>query len=283
MSQGRSLSLGKAEILCLTDGEILVDAAGMFGGIPPSVWAKDYPAEAQNKVPLALLIFVLRTPDDVVLIDTGVGEALDPRYAKAYSFSRGTDLIQGLAEAGCRREDVDIVVNTHLHFDHCGWNTRQLPGGRIVPTFPQARYIVQRGEWEVALRPRGPDKPSYHPHWQRPLAGAGVLDLLDGGQEVTPGVEVFPLPGHTDHHQVIKVSSGRATFVAAGDAVPTAAHVGLEATMSFDLEPARASASRKWLLERASAEDWILGFGHDRRHPFGRVRKDGSGYAAVFL
>ncbi|MDH4197804.1 MAG: MBL fold metallo-hydrolase [Candidatus Aminicenantes bacterium] len=281
--RGRSLRLGKVEITCLTDGEILVDAAAMFGDVPRGVWTEAHPPDGQNRVPLALHSFLVRTPDAVVLTDTGVGEALDPRYAKAYSLRREKSLIAGLAEAGCRPEDVNLVVNTHLHFDHCGWNTVRTPAHGIGPAFPRARYVIQRGEWEVALRPKGPDKPSYRPLWQRPLAAAGVLDLLEGGREIAPGVEVIPLPGHTVHHQGVKVTSDAGVFVSSGDSIPTAAHAGLETTMSFDLDPVEASASKKRLLELAAAEDWILSFGHDPLHPFGRVRRNGLGYAAVYL
>jgi len=282
-SRGRSLRLGQVEIICLTDGEILVYATAMFGSIPPGVWAEAHPPDPQNRVPLALHSFLIRTPEVSVLTDTGVGEALDPRYAKAYSFRREKSLIADLAEAGCRPEDVDLVVNTHLHFDHCGWNTVRTPTHGTIPAFPRARYIVQKGEWEVALRPKGPDKPSYRPQWLRPLVAPGVLELLEGGREIAPGVETVSLPGHTVHHQGVKVTSGGGVFVFSGDAIPTAAHAGLEATMTFDLDPAQASSSKKKLLERAAAEDWILGFGHDPLHPFGRVRRNGAGYAVAYL
>lgn len=281
-SGGRSLRLGRVEIICLTDGEILVDAADMFGPVPRRHWSKAHPADPQNRVPLALHSYLIRTPDAVVLADTGVGEALDPRYAKAYSFRREKSLIARLAEAGCRPEEVGLVVNTHLHFDHCGWNTRRMPDDRIVPTFPRARVIVQKGEWEVALRPKGPDKPSYRPQGLRPLAAAGVLELLEGRREIAPGMEVLPIPGHTVHHQGVKVTSEGGVFVVSGDSIPTAAHAGLEATMSFDLDPEAAAVSRKELLERAAAEDWVLGFGHDPLHPFGRVRRHGRGFAAIY-
>ena len=281
--RGRSLRLGKVEIICLTDGEILVDAAAMFGPGPRGAFAESRTPDAQNRVPLALHSFLVRTPDAVVLTDTGVGEALDLRYARAYSLRRETSLIAGLAEAGCRPEDVDLVVNTHLHFDHCGWNTVRTAAHGVGPAFPRARYIIQRGEWEAAIHPSGPDKPSYRPRGLRPLAGAGVLALIEGGQEIAPGVDVIPLAGHTVHHQGVKVTADGRVFLASGDCVPTAAHAGLETTMSFDLDQAQAAATRKKLLALASAEEWILGFGHDPLHPFGRVRKHGPGYAADLL
>jgi len=282
-SRSRSLRLGRVEIICLTDGLIRVDAEEMFGPAPRRLWSQAHPPDAQNRVPLALHSFLLRLPDTVALIDTGVGEALDPRYAKAYSFRREKSLMAGLAEAGCRPGDVDLVVNTHLHFDHCGWNTARTSAGGLSPAFPRARYVVQKGEWEAALRPKGPDKPSYRPLGLRPLAAAGVLNLLEGGREIAAGVAVVPLPGHTARHQGVIVSSPAGAFMASGDAIPTAAHAGLEASMSFDLDPTTAFATRRELLERAAAGDWVLGFGHDPLHPFGRVRRHGRGFAAVYV
>jgi glyoxylase-like metal-dependent hydrolase (beta-lactamase superfamily II) len=282
-SAGRSLRLGRVEIICLTDGQILVDAEEMFGRAPRRLWSQAHPPDARNRVPLALQCFLIRLPEAVLLVDTGVGEALDPRRARAYSFRREKSLVAGLAEAGYRPGDVDLVINTHLHFDHCGWNTVRVHASGLVPAFPRARYVVQKGEWEAALRPTGPDKPSYRQLGLRPLNAAGVLDLVEGGREIAPGVEVVPLPGHTAHHQGVKVICADGVFMASGDAVPTAAHAGLEASMSFDLDPAAAFATRRELLESGAAGDWILGFGHDPLHPFGRVRRQGRGYATFGL
>jgi glyoxylase-like metal-dependent hydrolase (beta-lactamase superfamily II) len=269
------LRLGGFEIVRLLDGTFRVDGGAMFSVVPRTLWAAKARPDSENRITLALNCYLVRTPDANVLLDTGVGPDVGRRYTDFYSFDRRPGLFESLAELGLAPEDVDVVVNSHLHFDHCGGDTTRTAEGKWAPAFPRARYAVQRGEWEQAMNPVGRDKPSYLPVRLRPLLETGRLLLLDGEGPIAPGLEAVPIAGHTAFHQGVQVTSRGRTFFFAGDALPTAAHIGLDYIMSYDLYPADTYEAKKALLERAEAGNWVLGFSHDLRMPFGVLRRTG--------
>ncbi len=272
---GERLEVGDIEIFRLLDGTFRVDGGAMFGVVPRTLWAKRAAPDRENRIALALNCYLIRTPDATILLDTGVGPDVDRRFADFYSFERGPGLFGRLESVGLEPAGIDIVVNSHLHFDHCGGNTLRMADGKWAPAFPKARYVVQRGEWEQALHPVERDKPSYIPARLKPLGESNALSLLDGDAPVAPGVEAVLVPGHTAFHQGLKVVSGGRTFFYLGDAVPTAAHLDLPYIMSYDLYPVETFNNKKTLLARAAAEGWVLAFSHDVRHPFGTVRRSG--------
>ncbi len=271
-------SFGRIEITGFSAGEIRVDGGAMFGDVPRSVWAALSPPDASKRVPLALNCYLVRTPDAVILADTGIGTLLDGRYLKYYRFSGDPGLEAPLAALGFRPGDIDIVFNTHLHFDHCGGNVAKDPSGAVVPAFPRARYAIRKGEWESAFLPLARDKASYFPERLKPLEASGRLGLVEADGEIADGVEAVLAPGHTEFHQCLKVTGGGATFFFAADLVPTSAHLGLDAIMSYDLFPAETLDNKRKIFARASAGDWVLGFGHDPLRFFGRV--EGAGQPA---
>jgi len=275
------LALGDVEVVRLLDGTFRVDGGAMFGVVPRTLWAKRAAPDRENRITLGLNCFLVRTPGATLLLDTGVGPDVSRRYADFYSFERGPGLFGLLDEEGTGRDGIDLVVNSHLHFDHCGGNTIRAADGSWTPGFPRARYAVQRGEWAQALHPVERDKPSYLPVRLKALDDGDRLILLDGDGPVAPGVEAVLVPGHTAFHTGVKVSSGGTTFFYLADAVPTAAHVELPYIMSYDLYPVDTFDNKKALLERAADEGWILGFSHDLRHPFGAVRRAGKRLVAV--
>ena len=270
------VTIGDIEVVRLLDGTFRVDGGAMFGVVPRTLWAAKAAPDRENRITLALNCYLVRAPGANVLLDTGVGPDIGRRYTDFYSFDRRPGLIAALAALGLGPENIDVVVNSHLHFDHCGGNTAKKADGTWAAAFPRARYIVQRGEWEQALHPVERDRPSYMPARLKPLVDTGRLVLLDGDGPVAPGVEAVLVAGHTAFHQGVKVASGGKTFFYAADAVPTAAHVDLDYIMSFDLYPADTFEAKKALLARAEAEGWILGFSHDLAIPFGSLRRAGK-------
>jgi glyoxylase-like metal-dependent hydrolase (beta-lactamase superfamily II) len=269
------ISIGEIEVVRLLDGTFRVDGGAMFGVVPRTLWARRAVPDAENRITLALNCYLVRTPEAILLIDTGVGPDVDRRYRDFYSFEREPGLFGLLEEIGLGPDDIDIVVNSHLHFDHCGGNTVRKADGKWAPAFPRARYVVQRGEWEQALHPVERDRPSYIPARLKVLADTDRLLLVEGDSPVAPGVEAVLVVGHTAFHQGVRISSGGRTFFDLADAVPTAAHVDLPYIMSYDLYPVDTFNAKKALLARAEGEGWVLGFSHELRHPFGSLRRTG--------
>jgi glyoxylase-like metal-dependent hydrolase (beta-lactamase superfamily II) len=269
------ITVGDAEIVRILDGTFRVDGGAMFGVVPRTLWARRAAPDAENRITLALNCYLVRTPDATLLLDTGVGPDVARRHADFYTIERGPGLFGRLAGMGVAPGDIDVVVNSHLHFDHCGGNTLRTPEGTWAPAFPRARYAVQRGEWAQAMHPVERDKPSYLPARLKTLEGSGRLELLDGDAPLAPGVEAVVVGGHTAAHMGVRVSSGGHVFFFLADAVPTAAHIDLPYIMSYDLYPVETFDNKKSLLDRAVAEGWALGFSHELRCPFGTLRRDG--------
>jgi glyoxylase-like metal-dependent hydrolase (beta-lactamase superfamily II) len=267
------LRLGDFDVFGLRDGFFFLDGGAMFGVVPKTLWEKECPADAQNRIKLALNSLLIRTRTALVLVETGIGPKLDRKLHSIYCVEQDPGLVGSLRRLGFAPEEIDFVINTHLHFDHCGGNTLRNEKGEVVPTFPRARYIIQKGEWEWAMNPHEREKGSYQVENFRPLADFGLLSLVDGDSPVTEGVEVMLAPGHTARHQCVKVKSGGQTLVYLGDLVPTSAHIALAYGMSYDLHPLENLESKRKLYEQAVVENWILAFVHDPVHYFGKVRK----------
>jgi glyoxylase-like metal-dependent hydrolase (beta-lactamase superfamily II) len=272
------ISLGQFEIYGLRDGFFYLDGGAMFGVVPKTLWEKKFPADEKNRIKLALNSILIETAKALILVETGIGGDLGPKFQEYYSVERRPGLVLSLKRLGYKVEDVDFVINTHLHFDHCGGNTYKNEKGEDVPTFFKARYIIQRGEWEYALHPSERDKPSYLEKNFLPLEKHGLLQLVDGNKEISEGVEVIVVPGHTSRHQCVKASSGEKVLFFLGDLVPTSAHVGLPYIMSYDLFPQETLESKKKFFEQAIEGDWILAFNHDPEHFFGKVKKVDNKY-----
>ncbi len=272
------ISLGKFEIYGLRDGFFFQDGGAMFGVVPKTLWEKKFPADEKNRIKLALNSILIKTAKELILVETGIGDDLNPKFYDYYSVERKPGLVLSLEKLGYQAEDIDLVVNTHLHFDHCGGNTLKNEKGEDAPTFPKARYIIQKGEWEYALHPSERDKASYLEHNFLPLEKHGLLQLVDGNKEISEGIEVIVVPGHTPRHQCLKVSAGGKVFFFMGDLVPTSAHVGLSYIMSYDLSPQQTFENKRKYFDQAIEEDWILAFNHDPEHFFGKVKKVNNKY-----
>jgi glyoxylase-like metal-dependent hydrolase (beta-lactamase superfamily II) len=272
-----SFTVGDVRVTVLHDGTIALDGGAMFGVVPRVVWEKRDPPDERNRVTLGLNVALIESGGKRVLVDTGMGDRWSEKEVRMYGIDRSTTLIGGLRARGLAPEDIDVVVNTHLHFDHAGGNTRR-EDDRVVPTFPRARYVVQRGEWEDARHPHERSRASYREDDFVPVAEAAQLDLVDGEAEVAPGVRAVPVGGHTTHHQMVVVESGGETLAVPTDLLPTASHLPLPFVMGYDLFPVATLEAKRRLLDAAAKGRWRILFYHDARTPVGRVRREGDGY-----
>jgi len=273
------ISLGKFTIHGFRDGYFYLDGGSMFGVVPKVLWEKIYAPDEQNRIKMGLNSLLIQTEQALVLIETGVGSGLDKKFAHFYSVEREPGLLGEIKNIGFNPEDIAYVINTHLHFDHCGGNTFQNEKGEWVPTFPKARYIIQKGEWEYALKPCLRDRPSYMRNSFLPLEEHGCLGLVEGNTQITQGVEVLLAPGHTAYHQCVKISSDNEVLFFLGDMVPMSAHVGLSYIMSYDLYPLETLANKKKYFECAIAKDWIVAFVHDAQFFFGKIQQKDNKYS----
>ena len=273
----RSTTVGSIRIHGIEAGVQQLDGGAMFGVVPKPLWERRIPADPRNRIPLALRCLLVEAPNALVLIDTGVGNKYDDKFGDIYGISnRGepTRLEDGIRDAGFDPSDIDIVLSTHLHFDHAGGNTWRDHNGEIRPAFPDARYVVQRGELEFAHSQNERIRASYLLENFDPVTEADLWDLVEGEAQITEGVRVLPTPGHTPYHQSVLVQSDGDTACYLADVCPTSAHLPLPWIMGYDLEPLVTLESKRSLWRRAYEEDWLLVFEHDPRVPWGRLDPD---------
>ena len=271
------MNLGDFELTAVSDGIYHLDGGGMFGVVPKTLWERKVKADANNLVPLGLNSVVVRTGSQTVLIEAGAGNKLSEKMVKIYG--QPAHLLDELSAAGIAPEDVDIVINTHLHFDHCGWNTVR-KGDQIAATFPKAKYYVQEGEWTHAHENQR-DAVSYITENYDPLVESGQMKLLRGDAEIVPGVLVRVYPGHTRNMQAVLVQSGGRTACYISDLIPTSVHLDLNWVMSYDLYPIETIESRKRYYAQALPEEWLAMFTHDANVPSAYVAKDEKGKMVV--
>ena len=274
--------VGDIRIHALDAGMQWLDGGAMFGVVPKPLWEKRIPADERNRIPLAMRCLLVESPDALILIDNGAGNKESEKFIDIFGIDNvasdparfPTRLEEALAHAGFAADDVDIVIDTHLHFDHAGGNTRRAADGAIELSFPRARYIAQRGEFEWAHLRNERIQASYLRHNFDPVAEAGRFDLVDGDIEVVPGVQLLRTPGHTPHHQSVLLRSAGDTACFLADVIPTSAHLPLPWIMGYDVEPLVTLETRRWLLQRALEEQWLLVFEHDPIAAWGRLEGD---------
>ena len=283
----RSFQVGGLRCHTLEGGYQRLDGGAMFGVVPRTLWKTRIEPDERNRIPLAMRCLLVEHDDGLVLIDTGLGNKEDAKFLDIYGVENeglegATQLEDALASAGFLPRDVKWVINTHLHFDHAGGNTTMDPDlendprRHVRPTFPNATYVVQRGDLEFARHTNERTRASYLPHNFEPVAAANRWKLLDGDGEVLPGISVRVTPGHVPFHQVIVLRQGGETAVFVGDLFPTVAHLPLPWIMGYDLEPLRSLESKRSLLADALAGSWRLIFEHDPRVAWGTPVQDGK-------
>ncbi|CAN5619979.1 MBL fold metallo-hydrolase [soil metagenome] len=280
------LRIGELRCHAIQAGGQRLDGGAMFGVVPKPLWEKRIPADERNRIQLGMRCLLIEHPDGLVLIDTGAGNKESAKFQDIYGIENEgeqsrTALEDGIRAAGHAPEAIDVVINTHLHFDHAGGNTYADAGGEVAVTFPNAEYWVQRGEYDYATHTNERTAASYFDRNYVPIQKAGKLQLFDGETEVMAGVRVIPTPGHTPFHQSVLVTSGAARACFLGDVAPTAAHLPLPWIMGYDVEPLVTLESKRRLFAQALAEEWLLIFEHDAVRPWGRIAHDGKTYSLV--
>lgn len=268
-------ALGDLELISLHDGFFRLDGGSMFGVVPKPLWSAKTVPDERNRITLAMRPLVVRGARTLI-IDAGLGDKEDAKFLDIYGVDRAAHLDHSLAEAGLSPEDIDIVLATHLHFDHAGGFTARDSSGRVGPRFPRARYLVRRGEWDDAMHAHERNRASYRPENYVPLAEAGVLDLIDDDQPIMPGVRVRRTGGHNMHHQMVWMESAgrRAAFVA--DLIPTTAHVPDAWIMGFDLYPMDTLAAKKAFVREAIERRDLVYFEHDPAVAAGYITEEGG-------
>ncbi len=273
--------LGDFELTFITDRTYTLDGGALFGVVPKVLWSRHVPCDERNLVRCGLNSLAIRTREQLVLVETGCGNKLPQKQLELWGIDPRRDFPQRLASAGLAPETFDLVINTHLHYDHCGWNTVRREDGSIAATFPKARYFVQRTEWEHAREQHVRDRVSYLTENYDPLVESGQMQLLEGDRELAPGVSVRVLPGHTRGLQAVLVRSRGETACYISDLMPTAWHIKPTWVMGFDLFPLECIDNKERILEEAVRENWLLVFTHDPRQAWGYVKRGAKGYEFV--
>jgi glyoxylase-like metal-dependent hydrolase (beta-lactamase superfamily II) len=266
------MKLGTLEVTPLLDRHFRLDGGAMFGVVPRPLWEKRLPADGRNRITMAMRPLLVRG-DRLLIVDAGAGDKMDPKLQEIYGFEASESLDASLAAAGVRADDIEIVLASHLHFDHAGGFTKKDATGAVVPRFPRARYYASRGEYEDAMHPHERNRASYFDENYVPLTDAGVLELWDEERTIIPGVRVRRTGGHTRWHHIVYLESDGRTAVFAADLIPTTAHVDLPWIMAYDLYPMETLEFKRAFLREAIEREYIVFFEHDPAIAAGYIRE----------
>jgi glyoxylase-like metal-dependent hydrolase (beta-lactamase superfamily II) len=268
----RSISFGPFELIPVNDGYFALDGGAMFGVVPKPLWEKVAPPDARNRIRMAMRAWIVRGGGRSVLIDAGCGDKLDAKSADIYGLDRAHRLEHALHDAEETSSTIDLVIASHLHFDHAGGFTKRVDQA-VVPRFPNARYSIRRGEWEDALHPNERNRASYLVENYVPLADAGIVDFVSDDGPVAPHLTVRRTGGHTMHHQIVLIEAGGQTAVFVADLLPTAAHLPLPYIMGYDLYPMDTLAFKRVFLREAVEREYLILFEHDPEIAAGYIRE----------
>jgi len=271
--KNQELVLGDFELTLVSDGTYVTDGGAFFGVVPKVLWERKAQPDEFNRIRVGLNSVLVRTGKLNVLIETGIGNKLQEKQRRIWQAPE--KLLDSLREAGAQPEDIDIVINSHLHFDHCGWNT-VYRDGHAVATFPKAKYYAPEGEWRHGQLQLERDRVSYLSDNYNPLIDSGQMQLIEGEAEIVPGISVVPYPGHTRNMNAVFIRSGGKTACYISDLVPTSWHLEPTWLMAYDLFPLETIENKKKYYEKAVPEQWLTIFTHDPEIGWGMIAKSGS-------
>ncbi len=274
-TNGRRITVGDFELTMFSDGNYWLDGGPLFGIIPKPLWLKKVACDEKNRVVTGENSLLIRGGRQTVLVETGIGNKFDDRIRKIYEPE--ARLLDNLTAAGVGPDSIDVVINTHLHFDHCGWNTVRRDG-RVVPTFPRATYYAPEGEWRHGQKQYLRDRVSYLSDNYNPLLESGQMKLVEEDREIIPGVSLRTIPGHTRYMQVVMIESQGQKACYVSDLIPTAAHLDLLWVMAYDLFPMETIENKKRFYDEAIPGRWLVVFTHDPAIPWGYVKEAAGKY-----
>lgn len=273
MSWNQQRQIGEVRVTSLTDGQFRLDGGAMFGSVPKTLWERVAPADELNRISLRINPLLIQFGGENILVESGFWDRGGEKFETIYGLERDETIFRGLDGLGLTPEDIHLVINTHLHFDHAGRNLTALG----EPTFPNARYVVQAQELRDARHTHERNRASYVPQTFEPIAAAGLFDLIDGEHELRPGLSVVPLPGHTPGQQGVVLRSGGETLVYVADLIPTLAHTPLPYIMGYDLYPVSTLETRRQRLPEWFDSGALICTPHDLQTPFARLQEHPKG------
>jgi glyoxylase-like metal-dependent hydrolase (beta-lactamase superfamily II) len=271
------MKIGKYKLGVIESGFFGLDGGAMFGIVPKLLWQKTNPSDDANRIKLATRHLLLESGNKKIIIDTGMGDKWDEKSKKIYDVDKKVSMKSALKKHGLKAEDITDVILTHLHFDHTGGSTT-LNNGKLEPAFPNARYFIQKQNFDWASKPSERDKGSYLKENFVPLFEEGVLEFVIGDANLDDEIEVIVINGHTFGQQMIKISNSSDIILFCGDLIPTSSHIPLPYIMGYDLQPLVTLQEKKKILKQAADENWKLFFGHDPETAFVTVKRTEKGY-----
>ena len=264
------MGAGDTTMKVVTDGTLMLDGGSAFGQVPKTEWETHIKCDRRNRIRLGINSLVVRTPDANILIDTGAGGKRADTLKDSHNVN-GNKLLRGLKEVGISARDVDLVILTHLHFDHSGGCTKLSRDGTPVPIFPNAKHIVQEACWQEATSPNERYTNSFFKDDFLPIKEKGLLELVSGDSEITPGINVQLADGPSEGHQIVFVDMGGEKVIFAGDLIPTEHHLSPQYIAASDEFPNETLVQKKELMDMAMNEGWLIVFGHGQEHKSGYV------------
>jgi glyoxylase-like metal-dependent hydrolase (beta-lactamase superfamily II) len=278
----QQLHIGDIKVTVISAGHVRMDGGAMFGVVPKGLWSRRIAPDDRNRIDLQMWCLLVETQQETLLIETGFGGKVSERLREIFDLRESPGLMDGLAAAGKQPEEIDTVILTHLHQDHAGGTTRSTGSGYEL-AFPNARHIVQAGEWHDATEADGQTVNAYRSEEVLvPLERSGKLDLVDGDSDLGNGIQLILTPGHTRAHQSVLIQDSGQSLFYVGDLVPTASHLKPIYVMAYDLYPRETYFNKGRFLERAAEDDWWVVWPHDPRFIRGKIQTDErEGYIAV--
>ena len=272
------MKIGKFKLHIVNSGSFALDGGAMFGIIPKTLWQKSYPPDEKNRIQLVTRNLLLVSESKKILIDTGMGDKWDVRSKEIYRIDQSENSLEtSLKSVGITPEEITDVILTHLHFDHSGGGVKQ-ENGKFIPTFSNAKYHVQKRNYEWAVSPSERDSGSYIKKNFVPLIDEGVLNLIEGEKNFNDEIEFIIVNGHTFAQQILKISDSSNTILYCADMFPTSSHVSLPYVMGYDLQPLVTVEEKKKILPAAIEENWKLFLEHDPYSAVITVKRTDKGF-----